>query len=264
MSYLEEEYDASDLDGEILLSEAPLSLLMQAIETQFEDPIEYRRKDYLQSFIAKYEFCRENQDEAGDDYKYELDEYYAEFMRFMETLLSQYFDVAFPDLDDTEDSDALELIHLTYRFFIKGVKKNFTRVVIGYLEDYKSEIASEFSDRKDVTSATLKGRVNDHDDIRILANLNNVVELLLDRIGTITVEEFLNYVNDGDYMEGEYISDQYDEVSIVGNFVPKYTKFAKEELGYWLEVRLRQKILKKYNTEKENAIADYDDSIIDE
>ena len=43
MSYLVEEYDASDLDGEIFLSEAPLVLLMQAIETQFEDPVEYRR-----------------------------------------------------------------------------------------------------------------------------------------------------------------------------------------------------------------------------
>ena len=263
MSYLEEDYDASDLDGEIFLSEAPLSLLMQAIETQFEDPIEYRRKDYVQSFITKYEFCRENQEEINEDYKDELDEYYADFLRFMETIMSQYFGITFPELDDTEDTEALELIHLTYRFFIKGMKKNFIRVVEGYLNDHKDEIVSILPDRKDVTTANFKNRVDDHDDLRILANLDIVVREVL--TSEISVEEFLQYTCDGDYMEAEFMTDRYDDVQIVGNFVPQYIQMASEELQYWLEVRLRQRILKKYNKKKKETPEDeFDDSILDE
>lgn len=261
MSYLEEDYDASDLDGEIFLSEAPLSLLMQAIETQFEDPIEFRRKDYVQSFIAKYDFCREQQTE---DYKEELDEYYIEFVQFMENIFSQYFGISFPELDDMNDEDALELLHLTYRFFIKGMKKNFIRVIEGYLNEHKADIVSVLPDRKDVTTANFKNRVDDPDDLRILANLDVTIREVL--TSEIDVEDFLRYVSDGDYMEAEFVSDQYDAFLIVGNFVPQYIQMASMELQHWLELRLRQRILKKYNKAKKEAKTEdtFDDSILDE
>ena len=80
------------------------------------------------------------------------------------------------------------------------------------------------------------------------------------------VEDFLRYVSDGDYMEAEFVSDQYDAFLIVGNFVPQYIQMASMELQHWLELRLRQRILKKYNKAKKEAKTEdtFDDSILDE
>ena len=41
------EYEGNDIDDEIMLSDLPLSLMMETIRSQFEDPMEYRKKDYV-------------------------------------------------------------------------------------------------------------------------------------------------------------------------------------------------------------------------
>ena len=53
-------YDNTDDEEELFLSEVPISLLQHSIETQFDDPLENRKRDYIQSFINKYEFSKEN------------------------------------------------------------------------------------------------------------------------------------------------------------------------------------------------------------
>ena len=265
MSYLVEEYDASDLDGEIFLSEAPLVLLMQAIETQFEDPVEYRRKDYVQSFITKYEFCVNHIDDMDypEEFRDELETYYREFTQFMEETLSREYGVAFPELEDLPVDEALELIHLTYRFFIKGIKKNFVRVGEWYLQENWEELVAQLPDRKDITSANMKNRIDDPDTIAILSNMNIVVQEFL--TANISLEEFLNACDDGDYMEAEFVSDQYDAFQITGDFVPQYQKVALKELQHWLEARLRQRILKKYPKRREvDPVEEPDDELLDE
>ena len=52
----EYDYEPTEIDDELFLSEVPLELLEQSLEVQFNNPIEYRKRDYIQSFITKYEF----------------------------------------------------------------------------------------------------------------------------------------------------------------------------------------------------------------
>ena len=58
--YSEYQYSPTDLDDELFLSEIPMSVLQNSIDTQFRYPLEYRKKDYVQSFIMKYQFSRDN------------------------------------------------------------------------------------------------------------------------------------------------------------------------------------------------------------
>ena len=49
-------YDESEeIENELFLSAIPLNLLEEAIKSQFNDPLEYRKTDYVKSFINKYE-----------------------------------------------------------------------------------------------------------------------------------------------------------------------------------------------------------------
>ena len=245
MSYFDPEYEPSELDGEVFLSQAPLTLLMQAIETQFEMPGEYQRKDYVQSFISKYEHCRNLQDEET---KEELDGYYGAFVRFMEELLHQYLSVGFPELENLPDDDALDLIHMTYRFFIKNIKKNFMRLVINYVDQHKDMLVEELEERRDITFLNFKGQIDDDGDVLILSNLSAVVQEVLSC--DFSVDEFLELVNDGDFLECDFVADKYEEFEITGNFVPNYIKMVDTDLQLSLETKLRNTILKKYGDRK--------------
>ena len=47
MSYYIPDFEPTEVEAEKLLADAPLSLLMQGIETQFDDPFEHRKRDYV-------------------------------------------------------------------------------------------------------------------------------------------------------------------------------------------------------------------------
>lgn len=245
MSYNEQAYEPSELDGEIFLSDAPLSLLMRAIQTQFDTPAEYRRKDYVDSFITKYRYCKEQQEDEDEEYKEEIQQYYIQFMSFMEDLFQRYLGVGFPRLDELGDEDALELVHLTYRFFIKNIKKNFLHLITNYLQDNKEEIVSELEDHHDVTIINFREQEISDDDSLILSNLDIVVQDILSV--EFNVDDFFKYTQDIDYLEGDYVKDQYESFEITGNFVPKYVAMTDVEMHQWLETKVRNAILSSYS-----------------
>lgn len=245
MNMFEPDYEPSELDGEVFLSDAPLSLLMQGIENQFQVPTEYQRKDYVQSFITKYEYCREREDEETKD---ELDEYYAKFVRFMCDLFDRYLGIGFPAIEDMKDEDALDLIHMTYRFFIKNIKSNFRRLVNNYVEEHKAELTTDMEERKDVTFINFKGQIENEEDVLILSNLSMVVQEVL--TNEYTVDEFLELVDSEDFLERDYVSNAYDRFLITGNFVPMYIEMTDEDLQQYLETKLRNKILSNYGNRK--------------
>ena len=245
MSYFIPEFDPSDIEAEKLLADAPVSLIMQGIETQFEDPLERRKKDYVQSFIVKFDYCRKNQDEETKD---EVDEYLANFLSFMEEVMERNLGIGFPDLNDTNDDDALELVHLTYRFFISNIKRNFMNLVTNYLSEHKEDLASELEERKDITTLNFKDQIDDHDDVLILSNMDKVIIEILST--EFDVDEFLRLVDDPDNMELEFVTEKYDEFSITGNFVSHYIEMVDDDFRHMLETKLRNHILKKYGNRK--------------
>lgn len=245
MNYFEPDYEPSELDGEVFLSEVPLTMLLQAIETQFQDPTEYRRKDYVQSFIAKLNHCRDVEDEET---KEELDGYYGTFTRFMEDILAETFLVGFPNLENLPEDEALDLIHMTYRFFVKNIKKNFRNLIFNYINDHKDELVENLEERRDVTYLNFKGQIDNDDDILLLSNLSAVIEEILSM--EFTVEEFLHLVDDGDSLECEFLQEKYEDFEITGNFVPHYIAKVDEDFKNALETKLRNHILSNYSDRK--------------
>jgi hypothetical protein len=234
----------TDLEDEIFLTEVPIELLTQAIETQFEDPLENRHIDYLQSFINKYTFSKENEHE---DNQVLVDQLYSQFIEFMLKIFDEKLDVGFPDIDNEDEFDALEKLQLTYRFFIKNIKKNFVSFICNYIDDNRDEVVSNLELKKDVTSLNFKEEIDNEDDVLILSNLGIVVKDILNKAyNEFDVDNFFEYCRAGEVcLEIEFTKSKYETFEITGNFVPKYIQMILEYRGE-LESKIRNHILKKY------------------
>lgn len=245
-------YEPTDIDDEVFLSDIPLEIIKKSIETQFDDPLEYKKKDYVNSFITKYEFSRDNLN--GDELE-SLDEIHDKFIGFMMNIFNSYLDIGFNDLDTMEEDEQHEVIHLTYRFFIKNIKKNFVTLITNYIEKNKEELCENAVHKKDVTTMTFKAEIDNEDDIIILSNLGNVISYILSI--DFGVDEFLDLcINDSHCLETEFVKKKYDDFTIVGNFVEKYIKMVDSNFRIELESKVRNRILKKYPIRKKPVIKD--------
>ena len=246
------DYQPTDIGDEVFLSEIPFSLLKKSIKSQFNDPLEYRKKDYVQSFITQYEFSK------NDAYDYEdqkLDDFHEEFIAYMNEIFEAYLSVGFPDIEEKTEDEQHEIIHLTYRFFIKNIKKNFITLIMNYIDKYKLELASSLPKKKDVTSLNLKAEIDNEEDIIIISNLNEVIDDILSI--DFSVEEFLELCTDkGNCLETEFIKDSYNNYVITGNFVEEYEKMVDSYFKTELESKVRNKILKKYPKRKSDEKID--------
>ena len=248
------DYQPTDIDDEVFLSEIPFSLLKKSIKTQFDDPLEYRKKDYVQSFITQYEFSK---NDCYEEEEQKLDDFHDQFIAYMSEIFDAYLSIGFPDIDEKPEDDQHEIIHLTYRFFIKNIKKNFITLLMNYIEKHKSSIAGSMSKKKDVTTLNLKAEIDNEEDIIIISNLNTVIDDILSI--DFTVEEFLDLcTNDGNCLETEYVKNAYNECAITGNFVEEYIEMVGPYFRTELESKLRNKILKKYPKRKSDEVVEDD------
>ena len=243
-------YEPSDIEDEVFLSEVPLDLIKKTIETQFSDPLEYRKKDYVQSFLTKYKFSVDNNFNNDDD-KYTIEKYYDEFMSFMLGIFDIYLDLGFPDFENKSGEDQQELIHMTYRFFIKNIKKNFVNLIMNYTYENIDDIVEMLSRKKDVTSLNFKLEIENENDVIILSNLSALISHILSI--EFTVDEFFELVTGNDScLELEFVKEAFDNIEIVGNFVSSYINMIDEYFRVELESKVRSKILKKYPIRRKN------------
>ena len=129
-----ETYEPNDIENEMFLSTVPLNLLEEAIKTQFDDPVEYRKTDYVQSFLNKYQFSLDNMYEEDQA---ELDELHDDFIRFLKEIIYEYLGVGIPNIEDYPEEEQHKILHYTYRFFITDIKRNFTQLICNYIKKYK-------------------------------------------------------------------------------------------------------------------------------
>lgn len=253
------DYEPTELDDEIFLSQVPLQLIENSIEQQFEDPLEYRKKDYIQSFITKYDYSKEYMED--EDELVQLDLFHEEFLSFLEKIFEEKLNIGFVDLDEMDEEDQHELIHLTYRFFIKNIKKNFVNVVRNYIEENRKELQSSFEKKKDVTSLTFKTEIDDETDVIILANLIEIIHNILDFVKeNCDVDDFLKLCQDDEViLELEYVKSAYDRTDITGNFVELYVDMVDETFISDIQSKIRNKILKKYPKRTKKADVPEDD-----
>ena len=241
-------YIPSDIDADMLLTEVPLDILQDNIESQFKDPFGKNRKmDYLATYISQYEYtasvCKETEDE--DDIE-QLDAMHTRFMSFMSEMFDKYLDIAFPELGDMDTDSQNELLQFTYRYFIVNIKHNFENLIINYIKEHKAEICSEMSrEESNIIPSNYKKEISDPNDVIILSNLNMVLTYILSR--EYTIDEFMN-LSEGDEpsLEKYFLDDFYDKNLVVGNFLEKYFRMIKKQFLIELESSVRNLILRKY------------------
>jgi len=238
-------FDSLEDDDEFL-DELPLELIENSIRTQFEEPLEYRKKDYIKDFIKKYELTKQN--ELEDELQ-EMDLIHDEFVNFMRDIFEEFLNIEIEDVENMNPESADDIIHHTYRYFIKCIKKNFCNIVCNEIDENSEEFISDFvDDKKDITYHTFKDEVTDPHDIIILGNLNTIVDAILDKVLSMyTIEEFFR-MSDSDEvnLDKEYVVSKYNEFKINGNFIPKYVEMVDDEFKVEIETKLRNHILRKY------------------
>lgn len=254
-------YFPMDIDDELFLTDVPLNVIENSLSTQFDDPLEYRKNDYVQSFITKYNFSRENYREED---LMDLDSIRDEFVSFMLEKFDTYFNVGFVDFDSLDEEHQHEAIHIIYRFFIKNIKKNFVNITWNYIQKRKKEIQEIVEKKKDVTTAAFKQEINNEYDIQVLSNMSKIIDYVFAQMRlSDDVDIFFKWCQGDDYiLELEYIKMMYSKMKVTGNFIDKYIDMIDDDFKSEIQSKIRNKILRNYPTrvtKKESLQTDEDD-----
>lgn len=246
-------YEDTDDEEELFLSEVPMSLIQHSIETQFDDPLENRKRDYIKSFIKKYEFSKDN---MLDDDILILDISRDNFLKFIEDIFYKYLNIGFTNLEDLSEDDQHELIHLTYRFFIRNIKSNFVNITLNYINNNKSTISENFTKKKDVTTLNFKTEIDDEYEIVVLGNLGDIINFIFeDIINKYDVDEFLELCKGDEVsVELEFVINKFKEFELTGNFIEKYIEMLSDEFKTEIQSKVRNNILRKYPKRKRKEI----------
>lgn len=249
MNYIDDEfeYQPETIDGAIFLSEIPVSLMKEQLRSQFEEPLEYRKRDILESFIDKYN--ESLQIEVPEDDLDELETLREDFVCFIKDLFEKHLHVGFPTLEDDDVEEQHDLLHFTYRFFIRNIKKNFVNVILNYIDENKEAICNSVNRKKDITSLSLKKEINDADDIAIIANLSDIVDMVFETYREGERYDILDFIKNTDYnspsLETQYVTESYEEDRITGNFIECYMDMINNDFRHEIESKVRTKYLKK-------------------
>lgn len=239
-------YAPNTFSSEIFMTSMPLNILKENIIAQFDDPLEFRKKDHITTFINMYKYSLDNVDAYEDEDKDGVIELRDDFYSFMLQIFRQYLGIGFMDFEEMSMEDQDDMIHYTYRFFIMNSRKNFVCYILNYIDDHKDEFI-EYDDnkQKDVTSLSLKKEVTDPRDIYIISNLTDIIDQILH--ADISLDDFFRWC-DGDEssLETRFVSKKYDEIKITGNFVENYIGMIDCDFLSEIESKVRNKILRRY------------------
>ncbi len=244
MNMNEYDYRPNEIESDQFLSEVSINLLKENIKAQFEDPLEYRKKDHITPFIARYQWCKDNVNVYEDEEMEDIVDLRDEFYNFLQVMFKNYLNIGIPNFSDFGEEQQDDLIHYTYRFFIMNIKKNFTCLMMNYINKNRESYEIDEDRRKDVTSLSFKREVTDPIDVYILSNLHSIIEDIMAE--EISVDDFFENCDDENCLETQFVSGAYDRFEIVGNFVNAYKEMIDSDFIAEIESKIRNKILKKY------------------
>lgn len=238
------EYNPNEIESDIFLSQIPLNLMKENIKSQFKDPLEYRKKDHITTFINKYRMSKQNLDLFEDEDKDNLIELRDNFYAFMQLMFRNYLGIGINNFDTMDEETQDDMIHYIYRFFLINIKRNFFCLIMNYIEKNKESFIIDEEKRKDVTSLSFKKEIDDY-DVYILGNLNSLIHQALK--DDIDVDEFFEKCDDTvPCLETEFMKKNFDNFTITGNFISNYIEMVDNEFISELESKIRNRILKKY------------------
>lgn len=246
------EFEPTPTDAEIFLSDEPINLLKQHIRAQFSDPMNYKF-DYVGSYIESFRMSV-LQIETDDD-ENDLERMNDDFIRFLLNIFDKYLGLGFPDFEEKSYEDQLDILHMTYRYFIVNIKHNFSSFCLNYILRNKRELSDTLPKKKDVSSLNLKRDGIDADDIVIVSNLYTIILNIIEQ--DHDVDEFIlnSDVNDP-RLETDMMNEYYENFTVTGNFYPEYRKMLNTPFIKEIESKLRNKILKPYKKKMEKVMKD--------
>lgn len=237
-------YEPNTIESDQFLSIMPINLMKENIKSQFEDPLEHKKKDHISTFIDMYKFSEANADPYEDEDLANFIELRDGFYGFMQQMFDDYLGIGFNNFDDKSKEDQDDLIHFTYRFFLMNIKKNFVCLILNCIEANRGMYEND-DKKKDVTTLTFKREVTDPTDVYILSNLYEIINDILSK--EFDTEEFFKLCDNEDTtLETEFVSNAFENFDIVGNFVPHYINMLDSDFKSEIESKVRNKILKKY------------------
>lgn len=252
------DYDETAND-EIMLSEIPLNLIEESIKSQFDNPEVYRKNDYVQKFLKKYQYSLDN---LRDDEEEDIYELHDRFLLFIKDIFYDRLNIGFPEIEDYEEDDQHELIHLTYKFFINNIKKNFVNFIYTIIDTDRDLVLQVCEKKKDVISLNFKNEIDDDYDVLVLSNLSKIIDFILSQ--SYTVDEFFdNCTPSSLVIEYDFVKEKFEDFSLTGNFVSNYIAMLDESFKIEIECKIRSKILKKYPKRKRPELKKNDYTDID-
>lgn len=245
------DYESSDSDEEVMLSELPLSMIKDSIREQFKEPIRFGKNDFVQTFETRYIVTKNNMDEENED---EIHQLYDQFISFMRDIFKEKLELGFPYLEDMSEEEQLRLIHYTYRFFIINMKQNYMTFIYNYILKHKDDLAEMLPKKKDVTTNTIKNVIDDEEFITIIASISDCITHILED-HTVTVDDFMELSRGDDAnLENDFINEKYDDFNINGNFVENYSKLIDPSTRTEIECQVRLRIIQ--SCQKEEIVPD--------
>ena len=239
-------------DDEDFLSSVPLEVLLQSIDKQFEDPEEYINNDFVQAFVDNIEFIRVHPDDEVMD-ETDVVERRELFILHMVKSFEKWLGLGVNEIEGKPDAEQDDIIQYVYRFFLLDIKKNFTNLVLNYIDDHRDEIYELFKDASSASKLVFKNEINDEFDITVLSNLGPVVNHILNdvRNNLDDCTEFFRLCEGNSASENlESTRNYFNDFIICGNFIDSYIGLLNDDLLDTIKSKVRNKILKKYPKRK--------------
>ena len=259
--YEDYEIDSEDMMEMPRIQEMHYEMINESIKDQIEDPFTSRTnfvEEYFETINEQMEINGENPEVA-----YKLNSELESFCNEVIDMIANKF-----GLDvDVEEMNIIDLKNLTlamYEFFIirypKNIKKFFVKFIINN-KDLIKDALSEYSEKSDVVSTSLKNKLANPDMALIISNLRATIDYiiglnlpLLDVFGVFNPERYDVYVI-SDAIESMVISEEKHRFF----YVLDDSDESEDENFDNVYLSIEYSLLKKYKNESVNDGDSIDD-----
>lgn len=201
---------------EEILDSLSLELMRDNIYQQIYEELPPSR-DFMSIVLNKFNFIIEN-GEFDDEIKSAVNLEIVDFCNKVIDYIVKNFDLAYNEIEGAERDVAQTL----YQFFVVRRPGNTKAFVMQYIEENKAAIVEQLGLEKgsDVVCASLSKKTIDSDNIKIIANVDAVINYIIDlRIPAMDFLEILGA--DGEYYTSR-LMEYMEEQTILGDFASSY------------------------------------------
>lgn len=245
---------STDLD--IILSELPLSMIMDIIKEQIED-VGSNTVNYMEVMIDRHSIVLDDCDD-DPDLKSRVYEEMIDFYTKIIELIAEKFALSL-NYDDNDAFVVQELCKVLYAFFVLGYVKFPSKFLYKYIKAHKDgdeiqQYVGEMIKSKDVTTTRFKKglKFKNKAIVAIISCINDITRSLLEG-GGFTNEEFLEYAISPTTFYGHKMAEYVEEGVIESGFVEEWFNniLSNEDTVDTVTNKVKSKIYKKYATQQQ-------------